>query len=490
FTSGSSAAKDDLTRGGTEFVVGSCAAAPATGCAAVVDPTPTPTPTPGTPTPTPGTTPTPGPTPTPQPVFSFDSAAYPVQEDCAAITVRVRRIGVTTERSTVDIGSNNGTATQRGDYTYVVGRLVFEPGETEKTFQVLVNEDAYNEGIENATLVLQSPTNGTLGAPNNAQLQIVDDSPETTGNPIDDSRTFVCQHYHDFLYRQSDQSGEDFWTQNIESCGNDAQCRVEHRQDVSTAFFLSIEFQQTGYFVIRAHKAAFGNQKSTPRYTFFLRDQRQISEGVIVGQPGFQARLDANRQKYLEDFVTRPEFIAQFPPAFNAGAFVDKLFANAGVTPTAAERNAAVAAFGSGDNAGRAAALQSVLDSDSVFSALYNPSFVLMQYYGYLRRNPDDAPDNNFSGYDFWLAKMNSFSLPGENVRDEVVALRRVRRAEMVRAFIESLEYRGRFAGSADMGNQQGPVQTTQVGGYWGQQLARAAPTLFERRLLRFMLSD
>ena len=136
------------------------------------------------------------------------------------------------------------------------------------------------------------------------------------------------------------------------------------------------------------------------------------------------------------------------------------------------------------------AALKSVLESDSVFSALYNPSFVLMQYYGYLRRNPDDAPDNNFSGYDFWLEKMNSFSVAGENVRDEVVALRRVRRAEMVRAFIESLEYRGRFAGSTDQGNQQGPTQQTRFGGYWARELARAAPVLYDPLLLRLMLSD
>ena len=82
--------------------------------------------------------------------------------------------------------------------------------------------------------------------------------------------------------------------------------------------------------------------------------------------------------------------------------------------------------------------MKSVADSDTVYVTLYNPSFVLMQYFGYLRRNPDDSPDANFAGYDFWLNKMNTFSRPGENVRDEAVALARVRRAEMVRAFIVS----------------------------------------------------
>jgi hypothetical protein len=135
---------------------------------------------------------------------------------------------------------------------------------------------------------------------------------------------------------------------------------------------------------------------------------------------------------------------------------VDKLFQNTGASPTTTERNDAISAYGSGDTAGRAAALKSVIESGSVFNKLYNDSFVLMQYYGYLRRNPDDAPDFNFSGYDFWLAKMNSFTQPGEDARDQQVAIARVQRAEMVKAFIVSGEYRVRFFGSTS-GNQEAP---------------------------------
>ena len=61
-----------------------------------------------------------------------------------------------------------------------------------------------------------------------------------------------------------------------------------------------------------------------------------------------------------------------------------------------------------------------------------NRAFVLMEYFGYLRRNPDDPPDNNLSGYNFWLNKLNQFN--GNFVN-----------AEMVKAFIKSTEYRGRF---------------------------------------------
>ena len=158
-----------------------------------------------------------------------------------AVTVRVLRTGLTSQPASVDIASSDGTAKQKGDYTIVVGHLVFAPGDTQKTFQVLVSNDSYAEGTENATLVLQNPSGAALGVPNAATLQILDNVPETTGNPIDDSRTFVGQHYHDFLYRQSDQSGEDFWTNTIESCGSDAQCREVKRIDTSAALFLSMK---------------------------------------------------------------------------------------------------------------------------------------------------------------------------------------------------------------------------------------------------------
>jgi len=55
-----------------------------------------------------------------------------------------------------------------------------------------------------------------------------------------------------------------------------------------------------------------------------------------------------------------------------------------------------------------------------------------MQFFGYLPRNPNDAPDADYSGYEFWLAKLNQFN--GDFAK-----------AEMVKAFIVSSEYRQRF---------------------------------------------
>jgi uncharacterized delta-60 repeat protein len=376
----------------------------------------------------------------------FTSGAYGAAEGCAAALVTVTREGDLSAPASVEFRTHDGSARQTSDYTHTTGVLNFAAGESSKTFAVPVNNDAFAEGTETIRVELISASaNVNFRAPAVTTLLVSDDGTFKGGaNPLDDSQGFVCQHYHDFLSRQPDAAGLQFWTQGIESCGSNAQCREVKRIDVSTAFFLSIEFQQTGYFVIRAHKAAFGNDRETPRYFDFLRDTQRVAQGVVVGTPEADARLEANKQAFAAAFVARPEFVAAHG-AQSATEYVGSLYANANVTPTSAERAAAVAAFGAGGDAGRAAALRSVVESDSVYRGLYNAAFVLSQYFGYLRRDPDAGPDVDFQGYDFWLSKLDGFSLPGEDVRDERVALARVRRAEMVKAFVTSLEYRQRF---------------------------------------------
>jgi Calx-beta domain-containing protein len=379
-------------------------------------------------------------------VVQFNASTYNVDEGVTFKTITVTRTGNVSGPATIDYTTAGVTASQRTDYTTAIGTLRFAASEASKSFDVLISEDIKLEGTETFTITLSNGTGqALLGNPSTASVVISDDPIESGPNPIDFVDIFVGQHYHDFLARQSDSPGQVFWENQISSCGTNAACINDRRANVSAAFFLSIEFQQTGYFVIRAHKAAFGSAKSTPRYLTFLRDQRRIGEGLIVGNTGWEALLAANRQAYLEEFVSRPEFISVFPQGINAFTYVDTLFGNEGVTPTAGERQSAVNAYGTGNTLGRAAALKSVADSDSVYDKQYNPAFVLMQYFGYLRRDADDPPDNNFAGYDFWLAKMDQFSVPGENVRDDDIALNRVKRADMVESFLVSGEYRGRF---------------------------------------------
>src|SRR5215218_3550355 len=122
---------------------------------------------------------------------------------------------------------------------------------------------------------------------------------------IDDSDFFVQQHYVDFLSRFPDQSGFSFWQNDINQCGADAQCVEVHRINVSAAFFLSIEFQRSGYFVYKTHKAAFGDLPGKPvpvRRENFMPDARSISNGVVVGATDWEKTLDNNKNAYLQAF--------------------------------------------------------------------------------------------------------------------------------------------------------------------------------------------
>ncbi|HET6648029.1 MAG TPA: Calx-beta domain-containing protein [Pyrinomonadaceae bacterium] len=426
-------------------------------------------------------------TPTPS-LIQFSQATYQVTEATVQTNITLTRTGPNTMPATVDYVVNDVTATQKSDFTFASGFVLFLAGETSKTFPVLISDDAYAEGPETAALQLTGASGASLGTPSTATLEIVDNELiDGLINPIDDPRNFAAQHYHDFLNRDAiasnDQAGLDFWTQQTEICGSNSDCLIERRENVSAAFFLSVEFQNTGYFAFRFYRASFPNSvarpRGLPRYTEFLRDTQQLGRGVVVGSPNWEATLEQNKQGFALDWVDRSEFLAEYPLVLVRDQYIDKLFTTLGVTPTQAERNAALAAW---DALGslkekRARTLRAVVDTGSTFNAQYNPAFVLLQYFGYLRRNPNDPPDNNFSGYDFWLAKLNSFSLPGEDVRDANVGLARVKRAEMVKAFLASGEYRERFQSSVPP-----PVGPTSLRSQRNGLYAKKIPTARGRR--------
>src|SRR5262249_16171607 len=323
------------------------------------------------------------------------------------------------------------------DYSFSSGTAQFGPGETSKAITVSLTNDVFVEGSETFFVTLSNPSGSfVVAGPNTVTVTITDDDtlPPVT-NPIDDPTFFVRQHYLDFLGREPDAPGLAFWTGQISACGASLSCVAAKRVDVSASFFLSIEFQETGGYALRIQRVAFGRQSNDPftRYPYFqfMRDTRTIGQGGIVGQAGFDTLLEQNKQAYAEQTVLTTKFISRFPPP-PAPVYRDALFASAGVTPTAAERTAAINAFGAGGTTGRVAALRSVTDSASVRTGESRISFVLAEYFGYLRRNPTDAPDFNDSGYQFWLNKLNLFN---GNFID----------AEMVKAFITSIEYRQRF---------------------------------------------
>lgn len=268
---------------------------------------------------------------------------------------------------------------------------------------------------------------------------------------IDDSDFFTQEQYVDFLNRMPDSSGFAFWLAQITNCGtNNPACTEVQRINVSASFFLSIEFQQTGYLVERTYKSAFGNALNATstlggshsvvapivRFSEFIPDLKQIGQGVVVLQPGWETVLENNKVAYFNSFVQRSSFTSQYPTSTTPMAFVDALFATAGITPSASERTTAISEFGSAGDisnvAARAKALRDVAENPTLASAEFNRAFVLMQYFGYLRRDPNGGQDTDYTGYDFWLTKLNQFN--GNYIN-----------AEMVKAFLSSIEYRNRF---------------------------------------------
>ncbi len=149
---------------------------------------------------------------------------------------------------------------------------------------------------------------------------------------------------------------------------------------------------------------------------------------MVVGQSGWDVQLAINKQAYTNEFVTRPEFLLRYPASQTPAQFVDALNTTAGNPLSQVERDQAVADLTTAGNSssGRAVALARVVEDADFKTAEFNRAFVLMEYFGYLRRDPDA------DGYDFWLGKLNEFG--GNYIA-----------AEMVKAFINSAEYRRRF---------------------------------------------
>lgn len=260
---------------------------------------------------------------------------------------------------------------------------------------------------------------------------------------INDSDFFVNQQYVDFLSRFPDQSGFDFWVNQIATCNGDATCIAGQRDNTSGAFFLSIEFQETGYLVERMYKTAYGSstgtstfggthQLSVPivRRSEFLPDTLQMSNGVVVGQNGWPTVLENNKVAFANDFVSRARFTTAYP-AMPASQFVDTLNTNAGNPLSQSQRDQLVSDLNGGLKT-RAQVVRAVAEDSDLVSAEKNQAFVLMQFLGYLRRDPNVGPDTDYTGYDFWLQKLNNHG--GD-----------FHAAQMVRSFIVSGEYLNRF---------------------------------------------
>ncbi len=270
---------------------------------------------------------------------------------------------------------------------------------------------SFNPGAQSFTQLGESTQAGFTGVPSGQ-----------TANPLDTPEYFVRQHYLDFLGREPDEAGFNFWSDQILSCNGDADCLERRTVNVSAAYFLSAEFQRTGGLVDRLYRASYGRN---PAYAEFMPDRGLLARDVVVGRGGWERQLTANEETFIDGWVGRREFQAAFDSLSNA-EYVDRLVSNTGIRFTQTERDSLVNGLGAG-SLSRAEALQRIAGNENFAQARFNAAFVMMEYFGYLRRDPDE------SGYQFWLDKLNQFDGNFE-------------RAEMVKAFINSGEYRARFS--------------------------------------------
>lgn len=386
----------------------------------------------------------------------FSAGAYSVNEGDGSAAITVTRAGDTSAPASVEYTTLDGTAAQNRKYTAAAGALNFAAGETSKSFTVLITDNAYVEGNQTVNLSLRNPTGAVVvAAPSTAVLTIVDNDTVTpTANPADEAQFFVRQHYYDFLNRLPDAGGLAYWSGQITQCGNNQTCVNGKRIDVSNAFFYEQEYQQTGAFVFRLYRAAFGNNqpfpnpdssnqieaKKLPNYAAFTGDRARVIGGTSLAQ---------GQSDLAQLFVQRPLFLLKYPATLDGPGFVDALLAtmqnDLGVDLTA-QRAALLTQFNLG---GRGAVLYRLADDNeqanpvnnrAFINAEYNRAFVATQYFGYLRR------DSDIGGFLFWLGHVNRFPVRDINGQHAMVC-----------AFVTSAEYQQRFSSVVTHTNQECP---------------------------------
>jgi uncharacterized repeat protein (TIGR01451 family) len=354
-------------------------------------------------------------------------AATSVNEESGFVEIVVTRAGDVTSPANVNFATAdtaglaacsvaNGKASERCDYGSTVGTLRFAAGEASKSIFVPVVNDVNLEGDETFTLALLSPIGAQMGSIPNVTVTINDnDTAPAAQNPIDGVDPFVTQQYIDFLGRLPDSIGLANWVATLNGCPNSGFGENDNpncdRVHVSAGFFLSAEFRGRGYFAYRFYEVAFDRR---PLYAEFVPDMAQVG-----GAQSPQSEL-LSKAAYTDAFVQRSEFTNRYNSLTNA-AYVNALEQNGEIT--IANKADLIAAL-DGNQKTRGQVLREIVESKAVEDKFFIRAFVAMQYFGYLRRDPDTI------GYNNWVTTLTN---DPSNFR------------HMIFGFLFSNEYRGRF---------------------------------------------
>jgi hypothetical protein len=352
--------------------------------------------------------------------ITLSASSYSVIEDGLRVNVAVNRSGDLSQASTVDYrtsdpsGLNNcdqvtGNASSRCDYATTAGTLRFAAGETSKTIIIPIVNDVYMDATEVFTVTLSNAAGGQLGAIPAATVTITNNDTAQAPNPIDNSEFFVQQLYIDFLGREPDNAGQAAWLGILNNCTVPTNC---DRIAVAGGFVRSPEFTERGYFVYRAFRSSLGR---FARYSEFIPDMARVS-GFLSAED-----LEANKVAYVEEFMSRQEFKDIYDATVNnPTAYVDTLLQKADL-PNHPKRAEWIAKL-SNNTLTRAQVLRELMESTELSTKYVNEAFIVMNYFGFLRRDPDAA-------YTTWI---NIFSTTND---DRLI----------INGFLNSLEYRFRF---------------------------------------------
>ncbi len=305
------------------------------------------------------------------------------------------------------------------------------------SFEVSV---AANAPFGDYTIRLESPSGDTAYLPGAITIDPGTDSAHT--NPADDPQFFVKQHYRDFLGRDAEDAGLEYWADQLDQCGADAECLRARRLTVASAFLAQTEFQRKGSFIYQLYLAGLGRR---PQFAEFVRDRDGLGEIQSIAE---------RKQALVLGLVTRPEFLQLYPDTIDGREFVAGLLhaimRNTNVD-LGSQREKLLDLY-DGSTAGRAAILQRLAENVDLLNAERDRVFVLTQYFGYLLRDPDQE------GFKFWLD-----ALAGKSASDPN------RFASITCAFLNSSEYQSRFGmaithsltecGSALIRNREGQQQ-------------------------------
>lgn len=164
-----------------------------------------------------------------------------------------------------------------------------------------------------------------------------------------------------------------------------------------------VRCRQYSQLIYRLHVASYGVM---PRYTEFLPDVKTIGRGVIPNQLTDEARLDANVNEFAASWVERDKF-SRLYKSLTDEQFVDRISENAELSLSAAERTAYISDL-KNQVSTRAQILLALAKRPDFAKREESRSLVLLHYFGYLHRNPDDRPDKDLSGFNFWVRELET----------------------------------------------------------------------------------